>query len=196
MSLRNWAESPPKDFSEGCAYRTAMEIRRVRTEIWKVSAQRMADYCTELGVPMTRAIIADLESGRRRFVSTSELIIFAEVLVISPFQLMFGPDATDIETIPGLKRSRRSREQTQLWFSGLNDTNMRSARDQVTTRMNEARAAALDILKLTDGLELPAAEELVRPDHTPSRRPYVSRPSDPPPRKSRQLIDKARSAKG
>ena len=154
MSLRNWAESPPKDFSEGCAYRTAMEIRRVRTEIWKVSAQRMADYCTELGVPMTRAIIADLESGRRRFVSTSELIIFAEVLVISPFQLMFGPDATDIETIPGLKRSRRSREQTQLWFSGLNDTNMRSARDQVTTRMNEARAAALDILKLTDGLEL------------------------------------------
>lgn len=79
--------------------------RRVaqRRKALRISAQRLADRCAELGMPdITRAVIAKLEFGRRQSVSTAELAVLAAALGIPPIVLLFPVGAAaSVEYLPG-----------------------------------------------------------------------------------------------
>jgi hypothetical protein len=73
----------------------------------------------QLGLKMTRQAIADLESGRRRFVTTGELLVLASALNTSPIALIY-PDPSDkpdnlVEVLPGTEVTGFKAAQ---WFSG------------------------------------------------------------------------------
>ncbi|GFG71854.1 hypothetical protein MSEN_35740 [Mycolicibacter senuensis] len=81
------------------------------------SAQWLADRTAELGLKMTRQAIADLENGRRRYITTAELFVIAFALGTSPAMLLFGHALVDgeVEVLPNLKTSAIHAAQ---WFSG------------------------------------------------------------------------------
>jgi transcriptional regulator with XRE-family HTH domain len=126
---RNWSDEPPADWAERHAHRIAAELRRVRTDK-SMSAKQVSDRTIELGAPVSRTVIADLENGRRRYVSTSELLVLAQALNVHPIDLLF-PDAgadeaewlpgyrdVEIEVMPGLTTTKNGALQL---FSGLLD---------------------------------------------------------------------------
>lgn len=66
----------------------AGEVRRRRKEMgW--SAQRLAERCEELGHPIPRNVIANLESGRRANLPLVDVMILAAALYTSPICLIF-----------------------------------------------------------------------------------------------------------
>jgi transcriptional regulator with XRE-family HTH domain len=74
----------------------------VRTEVVGMSAQQLADRTAELGMPVSRPVIADLENGRRRYVTTTELIALAQALrATSPLDLLYPEDLAEIEAVAG-----------------------------------------------------------------------------------------------
>lgn len=79
----------------------AGEVRRYRA-MRGMSAQQLADRCTELGVPIKRSVLANFESGRRPIVSVPELMVFAEALGVPPIRLLFPLGYQDeVEVLPG-----------------------------------------------------------------------------------------------
>lgn len=112
----NWTDAPPRDWMEEQAHRLAQEIRRLRG---KRSANWVADRTARLGCPVTRTVISDLENGRRRYVTTAELVILAQALNTSPVALMY-PGPYD-ETIQFLPKAKGRQMLAVQWFSGLMD---------------------------------------------------------------------------
>lgn len=99
----DWSE-PPKNWAEEQARRTALEVRRLRG---KRSAQWLADKTGELGSPVTRAVISDLELGRRRYVTTAELIVLAAALETAPITLLYPPPYDEIvELVPDVTEAK------------------------------------------------------------------------------------------
>lgn len=66
------------------------------------SAQWLADKTAELGYPISRAQIANYESGRKKNLDIAELLILAAALDVPPMVLLY-PDlpAGQVEIIPG-----------------------------------------------------------------------------------------------
>lgn len=64
--------------------------------------QRLADRTDELGMPIPRSVLANLESGRRETVSIAEVFVLAAALNVSPIELMcpVGFDK-QLEVLPG-----------------------------------------------------------------------------------------------
>jgi len=94
--------------------RIAGAIKRARG---KRSAQWLADRTAELGYPITRAQIANYESGRKQSLDIAELIVVAAALDMSPVTLVYpGPYEQGIELLPGVEASEFEAAQ---WFSGL-----------------------------------------------------------------------------
>ncbi|MGX6511274.1 helix-turn-helix domain-containing protein [Rhodococcus sp. SJ-2] len=77
-------------------------VRRRRDEL-NISAQKLADACTELGHPIARNSISNLENGRRSEVSIAELAVLAEALDMPPVELLFGAALVngEVEYLPG-----------------------------------------------------------------------------------------------
>jgi len=89
----------PNDWSEGHAHRVSQEVRRLRG---KQSTQWLADRTVELGFAVSRSVIADLENGRRRYITTAELVILARALDVAPIMLLFPPPYDEnVEVRPG-----------------------------------------------------------------------------------------------
>lgn len=66
---------------------------------------------------MSRSVISDLETGRRRYVTTAELTVIAAALNTSPVALVYpGPYDQDVELLPGVARREVAAAQ---WFSGF-----------------------------------------------------------------------------
>lgn len=86
----------------GCPQRPqrVQELRRKRG--W--SAAGLAEECAELGMPeLNRSVIANIESGRRRYVSTDELLTLAYALDVAPIHLMVPievDESTDAHQYP------------------------------------------------------------------------------------------------
>lgn len=93
----------------------AGEIRRCRNAK-KLSAAKLSDRTAAVGMKITRAVIADLENGRKKTLDISELIVLARALEVPPLQLIY-PDLPDgeVEMWPGVEN--RSIVAAQ-WFSG------------------------------------------------------------------------------
>lgn len=93
--------------------RTARAIKQARG---KRSAQWLADRTAELGYPITRAQIANYESGRKQSLDIAELIVIAAALNTAPLLLLYpGPYDANVEVLPG--RSASEFDATE-WFSG------------------------------------------------------------------------------
>jgi transcriptional regulator with XRE-family HTH domain len=92
-------------------------VRRLRTDQDK-SAQQIADRCSELGMPsLTRSVIADMENGRRLWVSVAELMVLARALNTAPIALLYpAPTTAEAEMLPGVKTDGTFAMQ---WFCGF-----------------------------------------------------------------------------
>ncbi|ORV49985.1 hypothetical protein AWC02_05210 [Mycolicibacter engbaekii] len=106
-------KTPPVDWAEEQALRIAQTVRTLRG---KRSAQWLADRTEALGYTVTRSVISDLELGRRRYVSTAEIIVLAAALTVPPAYLLY-PDLPDgpVEIVPGTPVPSIS---ALRWFSG------------------------------------------------------------------------------
>jgi transcriptional regulator with XRE-family HTH domain len=90
------AEDWPRRLTAG----VAEQVKRLRGG--RMSAQQLADATAELGHPVARSVIANLESGRRDTVSVAEIVVLARALGVPPLLLVFpvGSNAT-VELLPG-----------------------------------------------------------------------------------------------
>ena len=64
-------------------------------------------------------MIADLENGRRKYVTVAELIVLARALNTAPIALLYPDPCAEVEMLPGYTSDGPSALQ---WFSGLLDT--------------------------------------------------------------------------
>ncbi|MHB9753206.1 helix-turn-helix domain-containing protein [Streptomyces sp. BYX5S] len=63
-------------------------VRRRRKEMgW--SAQDLADACEEIGYPIPRNVIANMESGRRATLPLVEVMVLAKALRVTPISLLY-----------------------------------------------------------------------------------------------------------
>src|ERR1700734_3032138 len=94
----------PQTWAEEQAAHIAQEVRRLR-RVHRRSAQWLSDQTAELGYTVTRAVIADLENGRRKYVTIAELIVLAAALNTAPIALLYPPPLfdTEVEVLPGVK---------------------------------------------------------------------------------------------
>ncbi|MEU7045992.1 helix-turn-helix transcriptional regulator [Streptomyces varsoviensis] len=94
----------------------AAEVRRRRKELgW--SAQDLADKCEEIGHPIPRNVIANMESGRRSNLPLVDVIVLGEALNTSPICLIYPVGYVD-----GVQRLPLQHTTTSLnalrWFTG------------------------------------------------------------------------------
>ncbi|MCX5342663.1 helix-turn-helix domain-containing protein [Streptomyces atratus] len=66
----------------------AGEVRRRRKEL-RWSAQDLADQCEEIGYPIPRNVIANMESGRRATLPLVEIMVLAKALRVTPVSLIY-----------------------------------------------------------------------------------------------------------
>jgi transcriptional regulator with XRE-family HTH domain len=96
----------------------AGEVRRYRRERG-MSAQKLADECGRLGLPIARSVIANLEHGRRDAVSVAELLVLAAALRIPPLLLVIPVARQEaLEILPGTEAPTWA---AALWWRGEAD---------------------------------------------------------------------------
>jgi len=80
------------------------------------SAQWLADETERLGYPISRAAIANYESGRKKGLDVAELLVLAAALQIPPLTILF-PDLPDgpVEVLPGIQSTSWD---AAAWCSG------------------------------------------------------------------------------
>jgi transcriptional regulator with XRE-family HTH domain len=79
----------------------ASQVRRYRHERG-MSAQQLADTCTDLGLPIQRSVLANFENGRRPTISVPELLVFAAALDVPPVLLLLPlGQEQQAEILPG-----------------------------------------------------------------------------------------------
>ena len=101
------------DWDREVTQRIAGEIKRHRGER---SGQWLADRTKELGHPISKTAIWEIESGKRKSISVPELLIFARALEVPPVVLLFpGMPDRQIEALPGWTAASIAATQ---WFSG------------------------------------------------------------------------------
>ena len=61
----------------------------------KLSAAALAEGCTAAGHPISRAVLAGLENGRRVTLNLADVLAFAHVLEVPVLELIYGVDALD-----------------------------------------------------------------------------------------------------
>ncbi|MFE2035426.1 transcriptional regulator [Streptomyces scopuliridis] len=78
----------------------AGEVRRRRKELgW--SAQDVADRCEEIGYPIPRNVIANMESGRRAVLPLVEIMVLGKALRVSPISLIYPVGyVTEVRELP------------------------------------------------------------------------------------------------
>lgn len=100
-------------WAEDLHARVAAAIRHARGGR---SAQWLADETERLGYPISRAAIANYESGRKKGLDIAELVVLAVALRVPPVALIY-PDLPEgaIEVLPG---ERTTSWGAASWFSG------------------------------------------------------------------------------
>ncbi|MER7049529.1 helix-turn-helix domain-containing protein [Streptomyces jumonjinensis] len=89
------------DWAPAFTARVASQMRRAR----KAASLTVADAsaaCTDLGLPVPKTTITNLELGRRTSVDLGEFLVLAKVYGVPPVTLMFPLDAEGmVEVLPG-----------------------------------------------------------------------------------------------
>lgn len=92
----------------------ADRVRTLRAE-HGLSAQRLADRMSELGISWKREVVANLENGRRGTVGVDELLALAIVFDVPPVTLLVNPTAAESELAEGVSTSPT---MALLWMIG------------------------------------------------------------------------------
>lgn len=136
------------DWGKAVTRRVAGEIKRRRGGN---TVQWVSDRTAELGCPVSRSRLSDIEAGKRGGpIGVAELIAIAAALRVSPVQLLF-PDLPDglVELLPRLSVPS---EDAVNWFSGLRtpilDNLQVGTDDEVAAAIAEANRNA-EPLRLT-----------------------------------------------
>lgn len=144
-------------FDDALVERISAEVRRLRTER-KLSAQKLADRTSELGHTVTRATIAELETGRRKYISLTELILLAAALEVPVVDLVYpGSANTEIEILPNV---RVPKVDAVASFSGSRqlDSKLVAMLDATTTALKLATDEIVElrsqIAQLWNGVEV------------------------------------------
>ncbi|MFD9720799.1 helix-turn-helix domain-containing protein [Streptomyces sp. NPDC059076] len=94
----------------------AAEVRRRRKEL-RLSAQDLADRCTEIGHPIPRNVIANMESGRRSHLPLADVIVLAKALNTYPVCLIYPVGyVPDVQRLP--LRHEEPTWDAMHWFTG------------------------------------------------------------------------------
>ncbi|MEU5542075.1 helix-turn-helix transcriptional regulator [Streptomyces sioyaensis] len=94
----------------------AGEVRRRRKELgW--SAQDLADKCEEIGHPIPRNVIANMESGRRSNLPLVDVMVLAQALNTPPICLVYPVGyVDDVQRLP--LQDSTSPLDALRWFTG------------------------------------------------------------------------------
>lgn len=104
------------DWAAEQAERVGRELKRLRG---RRSGQWLSDRTADLGYRVPRTTISELETGKRKYVSTAELAILARALDSAPVSLLYPPPYQDkLEVLPGQSSTSWSAAE---WFSGMSD---------------------------------------------------------------------------
>jgi transcriptional regulator with XRE-family HTH domain len=111
---KDWQTATTAQIGRRIAY---FRARAKDTQGRKLTAQGLADKCTELGLPIGRPAIAKLEKGLRETITVAELEVIARALSVSPADLVFplGERAT-VELMPGYHTDTW---KAVLWWGGF-----------------------------------------------------------------------------
>ena len=90
-----------REWATGLVAGVADAVRARRTELGLTGAE-LSDR-TASGKPLTRAVISDLETGRKRTLEVAELLTLAAALEVSPLSLLLPDVRNDVEILPGVK---------------------------------------------------------------------------------------------
>lgn len=120
-----------KDWAAATVERVAGVVKDRRSHLELTAADVAAR--TSVGKPMTRAVISDLETGRKRTLEISELSTLAMALELPPLALLFPNVLEDVEVLPG--KTMRGIEALG-WFTGTGEnTPGGAARIQVALQL-------------------------------------------------------------
>ncbi|SFD12295.1 helix-turn-helix domain-containing protein [Streptomyces aidingensis] len=94
----------------------AREVRRRRKELG-MSAQDLANACDEIGYPIPRNVIANMESGRRASIPLVELMVLARALHTYPICLLYPVGyVEEVQRLPFLYPEPTW--EAMQWFTG------------------------------------------------------------------------------
>ncbi|MFF4532616.1 helix-turn-helix domain-containing protein [Streptomyces sp. NPDC001407] len=97
----------------------AAEVRRRRKEL-RMSAQDLADACAEIGYPIPRNVIANMESGRRSTLPLVEVMVLAKALRTHPICLLYPVGyVREVQKLP--LREPEPTWNAMHWFTGDSD---------------------------------------------------------------------------
>lgn len=140
-----------QDWSEAVHERIAGAIKRARQG--KMTAQQLADETQRLGCPISRAQIANYESGRRQSMDVTEMLILAAALRVPPVALLFPglPDG-DTEVLP---ERHMTAAEALFWFTGeTTDDDQDTDETQLVSLTHRRLVAENKLRRLYEGIEL------------------------------------------
>lgn len=84
--------------------RIAARLRALREDLG-LSAQQLSDDTKTLGHPISRQVIANIESGRRATIGVADLFVLAQCFGVNPMYLLFNmqEQGEPFEVLPGLE---------------------------------------------------------------------------------------------
>lgn len=136
MSLIMTTIDEEPDWAERQARRIGRQVRSLREQAG-LSATVVASIATNLGYPMQRTALANLEAGRRKTISLAEISVFATILGTSPLALLFPLDSAlgddSCEYFPGWHGRGL---QAWGWFTGAKPINGPAGVDDSDARLN------------------------------------------------------------
>lgn len=98
-------ENLDPQWQENLASAIGRNIREARFAS-NLSVQEVANRCTELGLPMLRTTLANLEAGKRKNIAVAEVIALGQALGVAPLTLIFPPSQRgDVEYTAGQNMS-------------------------------------------------------------------------------------------
>lgn len=77
----------------------ARQVKALRTR-QGITAEQLAERMRAVGVPFDKTVLANLETGRRRFVTVQELLALAYVLDVAPVHLVVPTQAGVFQVVP------------------------------------------------------------------------------------------------
>ena len=104
-----------KEWPAAWAAQIGARIRELR-DVAGLSAQKLSTRCEELGFPIPRSTIANIESGRKESIPVHEVSVIAKALDVPPLAVLFPIDQpAQVHALPGQAMSAWAGWQ---WFSG------------------------------------------------------------------------------